>query len=424
MSEKIYTVIPESKNIIVTLINSINNDDTFRKHVNKLSESTKQQDQKKAQLINNTIQKIKVFNTKVNPLFLAKDIGVLMGISHINYLIKKFDPDDKITGYITQNDKIKKVTFLTKYGMYRCFWSSKSPLARMFRKFMCKLIDHMIENESDIVDRLSIKFQLENEKLIERGMTDLKEKMATLENKYEDEYKKTALLQLQCANERKKRQDAENENNEIDIINSYNMMHIEQLKKEKDAYQKKIQNIRDNNITDEMDSMDLMELKLIKEKYMKPLYIYILHPAYFKKVLKTRQKEIQQMQSNIGSFDIPIIEDTTESMKKTLNRINNLINDDKYESNFKNIFAKNEIFIEPDEILYISFNFGRNIAKTDKLILINTQWIVNKVHYSKICNSLQSTCDMLYLHTKLHVFKTSLEEINDTIREEFVSLIC
>lgn len=436
MSEKIYKVIPESKNIIVTLVNSINNDETFQKHLNKLSESNKIQEQKKAIMINTTIQKIKVFNTKINPLFLAKDIGILMGISQINYLIRKFDPEEKVTGYITKNNKTKKVIFLTRHGIYRCFFASRSPLARVFRKFICNLIDHMIENETEIIEKLSVKFQLENEQLINDGMFDLRNQLVKMETKYLEEQKKAVLLELQCIEEQKKRHEMEEKNTEIDIINSYNMMHIEQLKKDKNACISKIKHIHENIAIDESDSVDLLELKLLKEKYMKPMYTYILHPKYFKKLLKSKQREISQPINNF-SDDLdkisitgksPILGNTFDESINDNNTIdcalklfNELISDTVYEDNFTNIFTKDEIYIDPDEVLYFSFNFGRNVEKKVKLILVNTYWVANRKHFVNIINSLCNNCETLYL-TNTQLYKTSLDEIRDIVREEFISL--
>ena len=78
-------------------------------------------EQKKASMIKNTISNIKVFNTNVKPLFLAKDIGILMGISHINMLVKKFDKES-ISGYTVpyhvHNDFLEVATELGLLGVF------------------------------------------------------------------------------------------------------------------------------------------------------------------------------------------------------------------------------------------------------------------------------------------------------------------
>lgn len=427
----VYDVIPESKNIIMTLVSSINNDETFQKNVNKLSESENPNEQKKALLINHTIKKIQVFNTKINPLFLAKDIGILMGISQINYLIRKFESEEKIDGYITKNNKTKKVIFLTRHGIYRCFFASRSPLARVFRKFICNLIDHMIENEAELIQKISMKFQNENEELINQGMDDLRNKLTDIETKYLEEQQKALTLEIQCEEEQKKRIETEKENLEIDSLNAFNMMHIEQLKKEKMDCINQIQVIRENVIAEDAESIDVIELRLLKEKFMKPLYIYILHPVYFKKLLKNKKKTLTTTNNTttttimenitISDEDSDNNDTSTIGEETNLNKINSLIEDTTYDNNFTNIFAKDDIYIEPDEILYFYFGFGRNIAKKNKIILVNTQWVVNKKHYLNTLKSLHENCSTLFLQ-KTQLYKTSLDEISDVIREEFINL--
>ena len=103
--------------------------------------------------------------------------------------------------------------------------------------------------------------------------------------------------------------------------------------------------------------------------------------------------------------------------------IESLINDETYKNNFTNIFAKNEIYIEPDEILHFSFSFSRNTAKKDKLILVNIQYVANKKHYNNIRIALNNTCDTLFSSfMKNPLYKTSLEDIIEVIKEEFINL--
>ena len=113
MSDFIYKSIPNTENILSTLINNINRDEIFQKNVNRLANSSDENEIKKADIIKSTIQNIKVYNTKKNPLFLAKDIGILLGISTVNIVVKKFEKEEKIIGYIENKNcrKVKRVVF-------------------------------------------------------------------------------------------------------------------------------------------------------------------------------------------------------------------------------------------------------------------------------------------------------------------------
>lgn len=435
---QIYNSIPDTTNILSTLVSSITNDVLFQKHVNVLHTSENPSEQKKAQMIKNTISNIRVFNTKVKPLFLAKDIGILLGISHIKYLVRKFEDEEMVVGYITTpNNKTKKVIFLTRHGIYRCFYASRSPLAKLFRKFIGNLLDHMITHETELLRKISAVFKVENPELIEQGIIDLNNKLVEYEIKYVEEQKRAQLLETQCVEEQKKRQELEVENTEIDIINSYNMMHIEQLKQDKIKYANRIKTIQNSVLPDDDDnSIDLLEIKMIKEKYMKPTYIYVLHPTYFKKILLNKQKELtpatetsepQTLQDFENSLTTPPTTPPT-TPQPTNELIQEMLDDmTLYQRNFENIFSDNinpenpTIKIEKDEILHFYINFSRNIAKKDKLIHIDTQWMANRKHFNNTLKSLTENCTTIALN-KLTLYKTSIEEIGDVIREEFVSL--
>ena len=345
---QVYNSIPDTTNILSTLVSSITNDVLFQKHVNVLHTSENPSEQKKAQMIKNTISNIRVFNTKVTPLFLAKDIGILLGISHIKYLIRKFEDEEMVVGYITTpNNKTKKVIFLTRHGIYRCFYASRSPLAKLFRKFIGNLLDHMITHETELLRKISAVFKVENPELIEQGIIDLNNKLVEYEIKYVEEQKRAQLLETQCGEEQKKRQELEAENTEIDIINSYNMMHIEQLKQDKIKYANRIKTIQNSVLPDDDDiPIDLLEIKMIKEKYMKPTYIYILHPTYFKKILLNKQKELTPATETSETQTLQDFENSLTTTPTTTQPTNELIQemlDDMtlYQRNFENIFSDN-----------------------------------------------------------------------------------
>jgi len=403
----------ETKNILSNLVDNIINDEVFQKHVNILQTSESESDQKNAFSIKSTISNIRVFNTNVHPLFLAKDIGILMGISNIKYFTRQFEPEEKVIGYTTINNKIKKVIFLTRLGIYRCFYASRSPLAKLFRKFISNLLDHMITHENELLQRISCIFRSENPGLIDQGMADLASKLIEYETKYAEERKKAEQLEQQCDEEIKKRFDAEKEVVEIDIINSYNMMQIEQLKKEKDSYISRIKTIQS---TIEPETIDNIEIRMLKEMFMKPVYLCILHPNYFTKLLKPQPvpQPVPQPPPNLPQYDSDV--DTI-----TVGKISDL--DMKvYKRNFENIFTEiDKVKVEKDEILYYCLSFSRNAAKNGKLIHVSTQYVVNKNHYTKTLTSLSENSEVIELN-KIVLYKTSIEEISDIIREEFIKL--
>jgi hypothetical protein len=442
----IYDSVSCSENIITKLVNSFNNNITYTKYVKTLSDSDDIKNQKIALKINRTLTEIKVFNTKSNPLFLASDIGILLGLSNINTMIKKFDESEMIEGFIIKNNKEKRVLFLTNHGLKRCFvTSTKSPLALLLKTFCYDLLDHMLENEPETTKKIATKLLINNSEMFDAGMTDLSNKLINLESKYIDEQKKSSRLECLYNNEQTKRIELQEQTNKVEIINSYNTMYIEQLKKEKEAHLNTIKNINETISYNENTSIDTIELRLLKEKFMKPLYIYILHPDYFNKLLINKKKQLKldasiitesseydsdvviKNSDNEYDSDVvikkPVIKNLISQKKDSIVLIEHLLKDATYKKNFENIFNKNEVCIDSDEILYFCFGYGRNVAKKDKLILVTIQWVANKKHHLNTLNSLSNSCDMLFnTFIKLPLYKSSLDEINDIIKEEFINL--
>ena len=426
----IYDIVPDTQSILITLVDNINSNDIFQRHVTKLDMSELPKDKKKASVIKDTIKNIKLFNTKFNPLFLAKDIGILLGISNINIIVKKFEKEEKIIGYITQpNNKIKKVIFLTRHGLYRCFFTSRSPLAKLFRKFICNLIDHMITEESEIMKKLSIVFQAKNPQLIKDGMADLQIKLVEFEKLYLDEQKKNILLKDQAEIDHQLLLETKTEKTDVEIANSFNMMHIEQLKQDKLQYQEKLKDTYANYLDE--DDVVATELQIFKRKFMKPLQIYIINPVYFSKLLlKEKKKHINLIKQQT---DIHISDDSdTDNAESGIPvQTSNKIDADQieiwldeletYTKNFNNITGNTKFKLEPDEILIYVLSLSKIVLKNANLVHVGVHWISHKNHFENVKGVLRDTCNYAKLN-KFTVYKTSFDEIGEIASEEFINL--
>jgi prophage antirepressor-like protein len=425
----VYDIVPDTQGIIMTLVDNINSDEIFQKHVIKLDTSELPKDKKKASTIKDTIKNIKIFNTKVNPLFLAKDIGILLGISHINMIVKKFEKEEKVIGYITQpNNKIKKVIFLSRHGLYRCFFTSRSPLAKLFRKFICNLIDHMITEEAEIMKKLAIVFQAENPQLIKDGMNDLQIKLLEFEVLYLEEQKKNKLLKDQSELDHQLLLETKTEKTDVEIINSFNMMHIEQLKKDKLQYQEKLKDAR-NDYLDE-DDVIATELQIFKRKFMKPLQIYIINPIYFSKLLlKEQKKHIILHKKTTLPTDITISDDSdsdndqhTTDNKIDADQIKIWLEElESYTKNFNNSISDTKFKLESDEILIYVLALSKTVLKNSNLVHVGVHWVCHKTHFENVKSTLRDTCNYVKL-SKITVYKTSFDEIGEIASEEFINL--
>jgi hypothetical protein len=296
--------------------------------------------------------------------------------------------------------------------------------------------------------------------LIEKGLNDLHDKLIIYEKTLVDEQRKNLELETKLDEGREIIDKKEQELVEIDTINSFNMMMIQQLKVEKENNIKRMRNMKDLSIT-EKDSVDYTEMKLMKEKFMKPVQLYLLHPDYFLKLLEKQKKKI--VSKNKPNLKLSLYKESDDIIDKeeinielnTLNneypddisKIHNLVKKNKdidnidflissiesYKTNFEcifsnaeyimkdfknNLFESNLIQIDNDELLYFYFTFGKKIIKTNDMYLVGTKWVIDKKHIDRVFNVLYDDMSCLTLDKTL--YKTSLGEIDDLIREEFM----
>ncbi len=457
----VYTAVNEAQNILSSLVESLNKDQSFLNQVDKMQASEDIGEKKKATMIKTTIKDIRMFNTAEKPLFLAKDIGILLGTTqHINQIVRKYDSEEQVIGYIREpNNKLKKVRFLTKYGIHKCIHTSHSPLSTMLSRFITDLIEETLTKDFKKVKKFAQKFSEKNPELVDEGLSDLQDRIDEYKQKLLEEQARAKLLEQQCSDERKKNTELEDENAELGISQSYSTMHIEQLKKEKKNQLRRISTITQEFIDATNDTSENKELRLLKKIVMKPLYIYILHPTYFKKLMQYSGKNDKPAKPRTNS-SLDLLSDTDDDEKdsgvsdatkkqkekekakqkakqeKQADLAINLVDMETYEKNFKTIYktetysrngkedAIEEVDIDQEELLYFHLNFTKKAPKKGKLILVDTQYVLHKQHYNKVLETLATdgvTLELGKSTQKTKLFHTSLNEISDIAREELVN---
>ncbi|WP_283694134.1 phage antirepressor [Clostridium perfringens] len=80
----------------------------------------------------------KIYGTKENPLFLAKDVAEWIDyeVSNVSKMVKRVDEDEKI---ITRTNNTS-ATFLTEDGLYEVLMQSRKPIAKQFKKEVKKIL--------------------------------------------------------------------------------------------------------------------------------------------------------------------------------------------------------------------------------------------------------------------------------------------
>ena len=252
--------------IIGTLVDNIYHDTSYQEYLKELEDSDAKSSNKKVVNIKQTFADLKVFNTNREPLFLANDIGIIIGASNVKTMIKNYSDVEKVTGYITDSKgRISKKQLLTKHGVYRILLTNRSKLSDVFRGFIYKLIDHMIDNELNTLQKIIKEFSDENPVLVSEAIQELDVNTRHYQELYELEKK---------------------ERIEVETALSFNEMYIEQLKIEKANIFSKIDSKHEDLKLDETHQA----LELLKKKFFSKFSISLVSPTILDKVFSEKSQ--------------------------------------------------------------------------------------------------------------------------------------
>ena len=79
-------------------------------------------------------KEFKMYGTKENPLFLAKDVANWIEHTHTTRMLERVDDDEKLNGIIVHAGQKREMTFLTEDGLYEVLMQSRKPIAKAFKK--------------------------------------------------------------------------------------------------------------------------------------------------------------------------------------------------------------------------------------------------------------------------------------------------
>lgn len=109
---------------------------------------------------------ITIYGTHEDPLFKAKDIGVLLDMKDINSTIRDFDEDHKCMHSMHTLGGIKFTTFLTEFGLYKVLMISRKPVAKSFQRWVFSAI-----KEIRLTGKYELQKSLEKDKKLIREKT-------------------------------------------------------------------------------------------------------------------------------------------------------------------------------------------------------------------------------------------------------------
>jgi prophage antirepressor-like protein len=113
---------------------------------------------------------IQVFGTYEEPLFKAKDIGDLLGMSNIRETIKGFNPKQKVVSLTDTLGGQQEVTFLTEQGLYKVLMRSRKKIAEQFQDWVCEVVEEIRKKgKYDLEEKLrqkELEYQKQSQELL------------------------------------------------------------------------------------------------------------------------------------------------------------------------------------------------------------------------------------------------------------------
>ena len=133
--------------------------------------------------------------TKIDPLFRASDIGIILEINNIRMSIIDFDESEKRAVSSTDSTgRMQDVTFLTEKGLYKVLFRSRKPIAQRFQDWVCEVIKEI---------RLNGIYELQKElEQKQKELEQTKNEMSAIETTKNKEMEEKLIKQKELDNEK------------------------------------------------------------------------------------------------------------------------------------------------------------------------------------------------------------------------------
>lgn len=127
---------------------------------------------------NKEFGKVRTIVKNSEPLFIAKDICDILGLSNSRQAVSRLDNDEKNT--VTLNDGIgnPNKTVVNEYGLYNLVLASRKPQAKAFKRWITHEVIPAVRNHGGYLTPEKTEELLNNPDLIIQLATNLKEERA------------------------------------------------------------------------------------------------------------------------------------------------------------------------------------------------------------------------------------------------------
>lgn len=132
---------------------------------------------------------LKVYGTKDNPLFLAKDVASWINHSDRTKMLKGVDEEEKVKNIVLTLGGNQEMWFLTEDGLYEVLMQSRKPIAKQFKKEVKKILKQIrttggaVRNEEEFIKNYFPSF---SEEVKQAMVLDLKHQNEKIQKELEE----------------------------------------------------------------------------------------------------------------------------------------------------------------------------------------------------------------------------------------------
>lgn len=399
---QVYLPIQQADTVFTRLLDNLYKNNDFQKNINRL-ELGSDNEKKKAQVIKRTVSKIRIYGDITQPLLLARDVGILMGISNIRLQLKYYNSSEKVIGlYQLNNGKTSQVEYLTWKGFIRAASNSRSAMSDVFREFIYSLVAECV-NDPELLAKVSKRVIENNPEMIDKAMEEFDHNMAHYKLLYEKESLQKQLLQDGLDNEIQLRLIAESKQADAELNALMNEHNMKQMMQYKNFYEQTILNLY------EWPSTNEQELTLLKRRFLKPIYIYAPHPNIYK---EWAAKPEGDAAADFAQY-LPEYCNRIEYIDRRIKELSATV---PHENIMKCLLPESDLFY-----FYLHFNTMVDEKNDSILIHVGTEYVIDKKHYDAVLAEMNRDCEKLQVK-KRTIYVSTLEEIHCIISQKMIEM--
>jgi prophage antirepressor-like protein len=348
-----------------------------------------------------SLTSLKAYNTSQEPLFKFSDVSVLLGKKNIRQIINedsKKSPNDRIytigKDFVyglakSKNGAKRRALFFTRRGFQIYLMTSRGDISNLFRNFLLVIL----------------------EELHEKGIVSKNDAIRITEQRYQQEIQqiksRLGRLNIVLEAEQKLRQ-------EVEMCLTDTEIDRDTLKIIAAHQKKKIQTTQRYvvNMEEDFPHSKESELRILKQKYAKPVKIYLVPYEKIARSVKRKKRKKEKKKSKIYEYlSVKKIKELglEDSSSDEEESFENYVMEYDY-----SLFGHNCKPHESDS-MYYTLSPTKRLSKSLG-IYVDDAYITGKNQYNLFVNYAKKTCST----SVVGVFLISLGEIHEKFREIFI----